>query len=288
MRQLKCPECGAIAQMAMGTPYCVKCGWNREGAVRRLKRFSWVLPALIAGFDAVGIFGAGFAKHDWPGAILIALLPTLLLGFVYAGVKQGLTKLRAPAKESSANAGPVASDMAAQSAAAAEKSEQYDFLISLPPPRPVQLGRRGKRLLTLLLAFAIGMEAFLLWSFYGAWQRSAMVPNSRGLEILLICFMVLVAALPFFVRRGILRDKALMENGALAMGRITTQKNVKNASLITYEFRDASGGSLTGSGNDLSRSFYPEMTVPVFYDAENPKRNLAACASFFEIAAPGG
>lgn len=288
MRQVKCPECGAIAQMAMNTRYCAKCGWNREGAIRRLKRFLWLLPVLIATFDCVGIFGAGFAKHDWPSAILIALLPTLLLGFVYAGVKQGLTKLRAPATESSANASSVASDAAAQSAVAAEKSEQYDFLISLPPPRPVQLGRRGKRLLTLLLAFAVGMEAFLLWSFYGAWQRSATVPNSRGLEILLICFMALVAALPFFVRRGILRDKALMESGVLAIGRITTQKNVKNASLITFEFRDESGRTLTGSGNDLSRSYYPEINVPVFYDAENPKRNLATCASFFEIAAPGG
>ncbi len=288
MRQVKCPECGAIAQMAMSTPYCAKCGWNREGAIHRLERFGWFLPALIVIFDGIGIFGAGFAKHDWPSAILIALLPTLLLGFVYAGVKQGLTKLRTPASPSSMTVSSGTVDATAQSAAAAEKSEQYEFLISLPPPRPVQLGHRGKRVLTLLLAFAVGMEAFLLWSFYGVWDRSAMIPNSRGLEILLICFMVLVAALPFFVRRGIVRDRDLMENGALAMGRITTQKNVKNASLITYEFRDASDRILTGSGNDLSRSFYPEMTVPVFYDADNPKRNLAACASFFEIAAPGG
>lgn len=285
---MKCPECGAIAQMAMSTPFCSKCGWNRGGAIHRLQRFSWLLPTLIAAFDCMGIFGAGLAKHDWAGAILIALLPTLLLGFVYAGVKQGLTKLRVHAMASATNNTPVASATAGQSAAAAGKTEQYDFLISLPPPRPVQLGRRGKRLLTLLLAFTVGMEVFLLWSLYRAWQRSAMVPNSRGLEILLICFMALVAALPFFVRTGILRDKELIENGALAMGRITTQKNAKNTSLITYEFRDASGRTLTGSGNDLSRSFYPEMSVPVFYDAENPKRNLASCASFFEITAPGG
>lgn len=288
MRQVKCPECDAIAQMAMSTPYCAKCGWNRESAIHRLERFSWILPALIAAFDCIGIFGAGFAKHDWPGAILIALLPTLLLGFVYAGVKQGLMKLRAPASPSSTTVSSGTVDAAAQSVAVAEKSQQYQFLISLPPPRPVQLGRRGKRVLTLLLAFAVGMEAFLLWSLYGLWERSTLVQNSRGLEILLICFMVLVAALPFFVRRGIVRDKELMENGTLAMGRIITQKNVKSDSRITYEFRDASGRTLTGSGNDLSRSFYPEMTVPVFYDAENSKRNLAACASFFEIAAPGG
>lgn len=277
-----------MAQMAMSTPYCARCGWNREGAIRRLKRFTWLLPALIVLFDGIGIFGVGFAEHDWPGAILIAILPTLLLGFVYAGVRQGLTKLRAPASTPPADVSFVSIAAAAQSSASQEHSEQYAYLISLPPPRPVQLNRRGRRLLTLLLAFALGMEAFLLWSFYGVWEHSAMAPNSRGLEILLSCFMVLVAALPFFVRRGIMRDKNLMECGALATGCVATQKNVKNASLITYEFRDAGGRVVTGSGNDLSRSFYPQMTVPVFYDPQNPKRNLAACASFFEIAAPGG
>lgn len=104
----------------------------------------------------------------------------------------------------------------------------------------------------------------------------------------MICFMALVACLPFFVRRGMVRDKNLMENGAVAMGRVTEQKNMKNASLINYEFRDSSSRMISGSGNDLTRSFFPEMTVPVFYDAENSKRNVAACASFFEIANPGG
>lgn len=225
--------------------------------------------------------------RDWAGAILIALLPTLLLGFVYAGVRQGLAKMREPAAPSPRESSGASFEGSAQGSVATEKSEQLDFLSSLPPPRPVRLNRRGKRLLSLLLAFALGMEAFLLWSFYGVWQRSATVPNTRGLEILLICFMILVAALPFFVRRGIMRDKKLMENGAFAKGRITTQKNVKNASLITYEFPDANGRMIAGSGNDLSRSFYPQMAVPIFYEAENPKRNLAACASFFEIAPPG-
>lgn len=287
MRQLKCPECGAIVQMAMNTPYCAGCGWNREGAIRRLARFAWLLPALIFFFDVIGILGVGFAMHDWPGAILTAALPTLLLGFVYAGVRQGLTKLRAPVAPFSANLSPASFDATAQSATAAENSELYDFLISLPPPRPVQLSRRGKRLLNLLLTFVFVMEAFLVWSAYRTWQHAATISNARGLGVFLVCFIVLVAAVPFFVRRGMVRDKSLMEGGALAMGRVITQKTVKNASVVTYEFRAASGLMTTGSGNDLSRSFYPQMTVPVFYDEKNPKRNVAACASFFEIAAPG-
>ncbi|HKF52421.1 MAG TPA: hypothetical protein VKB26_08925 [Candidatus Acidoferrales bacterium] len=288
MPQVKCPECGATAQLAMSTPYCTKCGWNHEGAVRRLRRFAWLLPSLIILFDGIGILGVGVKMHDWPGAILFATLPTLLLGFVYAGVRQGLSRLRSPAVAGAASeVNPASVADAAEASAAKERSEQYEFLISLPPPRPVQLSKRGKRLLMLLLAFALGMEGFLVWSFYGIWQRAGVVPNARGPEILLVCFMILVACLPLFVRRGMVRDKNLMENGAVAMGRVTEQKNVKNASLITYEFRDAEGRSVSGSGNDLTRSFFPEMTVPVFYDPQNSKRNVAACASFFEVTNPG-
>lgn len=288
MPQVKCPECGAVAQLAMSTPYCAKCGWNRDGAVRRLKRFAWLLPSLIVLLDGIGIFGVGLKMHDWPGAILFATLPTLLLGFVYAGVRQGLTRMRSPTTATtSGEPGAASVADAAEASAVKGRSQPYEFLISLPPPRQVQLSRRGKRLLMVLLAFALGMEGFLVWSFYGVWQRSGMVPNSRGAEALMICFMVLVACLPFFVRRGMVRDKDLMENGAVAVGRVTEQKNMKNASLITYEFRDSSRRAVSGSGNDLTRSFFPEMTVPVFYDPGNSKRSVAACASFFEITEPG-
>lgn len=178
MPQVKCPECGAAAQLAMSTPYCTKCGWNRDGAIRRLTRFAWLLPSLIVLFDGIGILGVGLKMHDWPGAVLFATLPTLLLGFVYAGVRHGLTRLRSPvAAIASGESSAAIFASAAGASAAKERSEQYEFLISLPPPRPVQLSRRGKRLLTLLLAFALGMEGFLVWSLYGIWQRAGIVPN---------------------------------------------------------------------------------------------------------------
>ena len=151
-----------MAQLAMSTPYCAKCGWNRDGAIRRLRRFSWLLPALIVLFDGIGIFGLGLGKHDWPGAILFATLPTLLLGFVYAGVRQGLTRLGTPAAAGPSEVNAACFSAAADATAAKEKSEQYDSLISLPPPRPVRLSRRGRRLLSTLLLFALGLEAFLL------------------------------------------------------------------------------------------------------------------------------
>lgn len=288
MPQITCPKCGAAADVAVGTPYCAKCGWNREAAVRKLTRITWLLPALVVVFDLIGIIGLGFVKHNWSGAILFATLPTLLLGFVYAGAKQGLAKLKMPQGTTDRGGDAASFAVAANTSVNREKSQQYDFMVSLPPPRPVRLGPRGKIMLTVVLLVVFFLDAFLIWSLYGVWYGTRSFADFHGPQIFLACLTALIACVPFFVRRGMVRHKNLMENGAVAMARVTDQKNVKNASLITYEFKDSSSRMISGSGNDLTRSFFPEMTVPVFYDPEDPKRNVAACASFFEIANPSG
>jgi len=288
MAQIRCPKCGAAADVAVGTPYCAKCGWNREAAVRKLKRITWLLPALIIVFDLIGIVGLGFVKHNWSGAILFATLPTLLLGFVYAGAKQGLAKLRAPQGMASSSRGDAASFATTASASVnREKLQQYDFLVSLPPPRPVRLGARGKIMLTVVLLVVFFLDAFLIWSLYGVWYATRSFADFHGPQIFLACLTVLIACVPFFVRRGMVRHQNLMENGAVAMARVTGQRTLKSNSIITYEFEDATGKIISESGPDLTRSLYEGMTVPVFYDAQHPKRQVTACASFFEIAPPG-
>ena len=286
MAQIICPKCGAAADVAVGTPYCAKCGWNRDAAARKLTRITWLLPVLIVVLDLVGIIGLGFVKHNWPGAILFATLPTLLLGFVYAGARQGLTKLRAP--QGTADLGGEAASVAktANTSVNAEKSEQYDFMVSLPPLRPVRLGARGKIMLTVVLLVVFVLDAFLIWSLYGLWYVTRSFADFHGPQIFLACLTVLIACVPFFVRRGMVRHKNLMENGAVAMARVTGQRTLKSNSVIAYEFEDADGKTISESGPDLTRSLYEGMTVPVFYDVQNPKRQVAACASFFEIVNP--
>ncbi|MGH9731029.1 MAG: hypothetical protein ACRD4A_04960, partial [Candidatus Acidiferrales bacterium] len=261
--------------------------WNREAAVRKLTRVTWLLPALIVVFDLIGIVGLGFVKHNWSGAILFATLPTLLLGFVYAGAKQGLTKLRMPQAAGAKSGGEAASfATAANLSVSKEKSEQYDFLVSLPPPRPVRLRSRGKIMLTVVLLVVFVLDGFLIWNLYGLWYGAHSFADFRGPQIFLACLAVLIACVPFFVRRGIVRHKNLMQSGAVAMARVTGQRTLKGNSIITYEFEDANGKTISESVPDLTRSLYEGMAVPVFYDAQNPKRQVAACASFFEIVNP--
>ena len=272
----------------MGRPFCAKCGWNRDAAARRLQRVTWLLPALIVIFDLTAIIGIGFVMKNWPGVILFATLPTLLLGFVYAGARQGLTKLRTPAAEASAGDAAVAACVAAsaQVSSANEAAEQYGFLLSLPPPRPVRLGRRGQISITVILLVVLAVEALLIWNLYGTWYRTHSFADFHGSEIFHVCLTILIANIPFFVRRGIVRDQKLVENGAVAIAHVTRQRSFKNNSTITYEFEDAAGKTISRSANDLTRSFHEGMTVPVFYDPQNSTRQVAACASFFEIVNP--
>ena len=288
MAQTACSKCGAAAESAMGRPYCAKCGWNRDAAARRLQRVTWLLPALIVLFDLVGIIGIGFVMKNWPGAILFATLPTLLLGFVYAGARLGLTKLRAPMVGAPASQSRVAASVAtgAQISSANEKAEQCNFLLSLPPPRPVRLGRRGQISITVILLVAFAVEAFLILNLYGTWYRTHSFADFHDPEIFLVCLAILIACIPFFVRRGMVRDQELVENGAVAIARVTRQRNFKNNSTISYEFEDATGKTISYSANDFTRSLYEGMTVPVFYDLRNSARHVAACAAFFEVSDP--
>ncbi|HVB36392.1 MAG TPA: hypothetical protein VND42_04050 [Candidatus Acidoferrales bacterium] len=276
----------------MSWPYCAKCGWNRDAAARQLERMSWLLPALMVVFDATGIIGIGFVMKNWPGAILFATLPTLVLGFVYASARQGLAKMRAPAVEvwASESAGELnsAASVAAgtQDSSAQKRAEQYHFLVSLPPPRPVRLGGRGQVLMMGSLLLAFGLEALLISNLYGTWELTRSFADFHGQEIFLTCLAVAVASVPFFVRGGMARDQDLVENGAVTIARVTGQRTFKMNSTITYEFKDATEKTVSRSANDFTRSFYEGMTVPVFYDPQNPKRHVAACSSFFEVTNP--
>lgn len=281
----KCPRCGAPTVPAMGRFYCSRCGWNRDAARRRYVRVQWVLPLLILIFDFMGIVALGIERHDWPGAILFATLPTLLLGFVYAGVRQGLARMRQPPGQAAQGASPPAATLA-EAGPGAPPPEPYAFLLALPPPRPVRLSRRGRRMVNLLLAFVFGTEAFLGWTLHGLWYRDQLTAHSATPEIVLMLFMVLILALPFFLRRGMVRDLRLMESGAVVIARVTRQRSLRNASTIQYEFEDAAGRTVSASANDLTRSFFPGMSVPVFYAAPNAKNSLAACASLLEVARP--
>lgn len=77
-----------------------------------------------------------------------------------------------------------------------------------------------------------------------------------------------------------------MAEGDLAIGVVTHQAIIggKNqSSQIQYEFKDAAGRRARGKGTDESRELYQDMELPVFYDPQDPEKNVALCAATWEL-----
>jgi hypothetical protein len=53
---------------------------------------------------------------------------------------------------------------------------------------------------------------------------------------------------------------------------------------MEYYFRLTGGKPIAGQCNDASRSVYEGMTVPVFYDANNPTRRIPLDCSLTRTA----
>lgn len=96
---------------------------------------------------------------------------------------------------------------------------------------------------------------------------------------------ILVLLLPVGMWRSQVRECDLLENGEVAMGKIVRRwTGDKTNTSVQYEFSDYQGQTHAGGGYDYTGKLYEGMSVPVFYDRENPKRQIAYCATMHVIA----
>jgi hypothetical protein len=52
---------------------------------------------------------------------------------------------------------------------------------------------------------------------------------------------------------------------------------------VEYEFSDYQGQTRKGLGFDYTEKLYEGMSVAVFYDRDNPQRQIAYCSTMHEI-----
>jgi len=81
------------------------------------------------------------------------------------------------------------------------------------------------------------------------------------------------------------RNRPLFQDGEVAAARVLVQRAASRGrsshySQIDYEFRASDGQTIRNSEEDLSRKVFEDMLIPVFYDAVNPSRCAALCASY--------
>jgi hypothetical protein len=71
------------------------------------------------------------------------------------------------------------------------------------------------------------------------------------------------------------------------MARVTKQWTARNGHGIRYEFTTPAGEALSGTTTDNARQLLVGMSVPIFYDPQQPKKQVALCAAFYEVVLPG-
>ena len=285
MPSVECPQCRAPAAMTMGQAYCPQCGWNREEAEKRTRFLLRLLPLLVIGFDGPLMIWV-LTGHIQPAGLVffaaLAIVPVVLVVLTLRGTLRKVSAAPRPAAAVAASAGT--GSIAAPNEAAAE---HYRLLLELPRPRPVRMTRRGKMSVSVIvgavLVFAFVLVAMALLQPPAARRNGA--PASRALVIALP--LGLLTAMALVMQRALGRERELLGEGEVVMGRVTKQWTARNGRGIRYEFTTASGETISRMTTDFAQQLMEGMALPVFYDALDPKKQVALCAAFYEVVLPG-
>ena len=273
---------------ALGKTFCQQCGWNREAAEKHTRLFLRLLPVLVIAFDApliVWIF-IGHAEMPILGLLAaVAIIPAILVVLAVRG-KVRLGASGTPSAVITSHAG--ATSITALSDAVAK---QYKMVAELQRPRPVRMSRQGKMMVAIiaisLLAFAGALVAMAVLH-PGAARLPATDGNATPVRPAVYLLPIgLVAVIAFVMRRSLVQQRWLLAMGELAMGRVTKQWIARNGNGIRYEFTTPAGETLSRMTIDNARQLLAGMSVPIFYDPQQPKKQVALCASFYEVVLPG-
>ena len=263
---------------AMGKKYCPQCGWNRDEAEKQSRLLLKLLPALVILFDAPLIVWIFIGHAELPVLAvlgLLAIVPAILVRLVVTGkVRIGAegTALQYPTSSS----GPVNENL----------TEQYRILAQLPTPRPIRLSRSGKMNVT-IIAVALVLFAGVLITVAVLQPPLARRNFGPANMIGYVLPVILLAVITFAMQRAMLQQRHLLSEGAMAMARVTKQWTARNGNGIRYEFATPTGEKFSRMSVDSQRRVFTGMDTPVFYDAQQPKKQVALCASFYEVVLPG-
>jgi hypothetical protein len=291
MPGVECPQCHAEAVLAGGKPFCARCGWNLAAVEKQLRGTARMWPWTSTIFLLLSAAWAGLFLHNWRAVLIAVGVPGAAFALVYIFTRRNLAKFLAQKCDRGLSAAAVGPALAASIAEAetppAEVSEQYRVLLSLPRPRPVRISRRGKTTTILLTSIGTMFAAVLLSNLYLAWIKSGQSFRFDKHIALLVGAALLILLILLAIPKGLAREKDLLANGEVALARVVGQWQSRNGFSIRYEFRDPAGKTVRNLASDYTRSLYEGMAVPVFYDAQKPSRQVAQCASLYEIVMPG-
>ena len=274
MPKVNCPHCGSAAArvgLIEGYKfYCSRCGWNHEiveGELSSAIKVSLILVALALAFAV--IVHVRNPNEGWASVGVLAL-SALPIYYALSAFRQ-LHKLRGLSFQPATDHSPTftvseMSSSGAPSRTIAFKEKEFPELAALPRPRKLKMTWKGRCYVVFALVL---LSLFTVYGLPALWSES---PHRRTWSLVAPVVVIYGYSLAFFRNR--LRERRLLANGELASGYVTAQSNGRYTQSIQYCFKLPGGRLAFGRCNDASRSLYEGMTVPVFYDADNPTRSI--------------
>jgi hypothetical protein len=163
--------------------------------------------------------------------------------------------------------------------------EMIRILAEVPRPRHVRMSSRGKitaAVVSVALLASLGIFVAGMAAQPAVARRDAAPPQFLTFAVP-IALVLVIAPL---MLRAVTRQKFLLAEGEIATAQVTKRWLARNGPNIRYEFTTPLGERFSRGAADGSRQLVVGMNVPVFYDLQNPKKQLALCASFYEVVLP--
>jgi hypothetical protein len=130
----------------------------------------------------------------------------------------------------------------------------------------------------------LGFAAIFGLHLYTVWARKLSFAVFTPGDWLIAAIVALLLLLPYTMWRSQVRECDLLKNGEVALATVVRQwKGDKGSPSIQYEFKDFQGETRSGAGFDYSEKLFEGMPVAVFYDRDNPQRQIPVCATYHEI-----
>lgn len=289
MRKVNCPHCGSQASKVGVIDgykfYCSRCGWNHEIVRRALSstiKVSLVLVALGVAFAVM--VRVRSPNEGWAWAGILLAFSGLPIYYAFSAFLQ-LRRLGRLSFQPSTDQSPAFRVSELSSGVPSKtiefKEKEFPELAALPRPRKLRMTWKGRFYATFALVVVSLVTVYCLPALWTEFNNPHS-PNGRKWSLAAALVVVYGYAFAFFRNR--LRERRLLADGELASGYVTEQSNGQYTQSIQYCFKLSSGRLAFGRCNDASRSLYEGMTVPVFYDADNPALSVPLDCSLTRIA----
>lgn len=262
---LRCPKCSALPVATDQSFRCLKCGWDGKRAQNRLNRVRRIYGVSVFLLFVVTLWAELSISPRFAAAILVFGWLVAIGGWECVSRAWNLSKVGQSIDPS-----------------------KWDLWLRLPPPRIVRVREEAKYATARVLTVVTIFVGFSLLSALLLVQLRAYSPTRLRSLVLLgtvpccASALVLVAFLAFSLKKS----QRLVAHGEVTIGTVIGLRIGKRGiHTVTYEFKDDSGRLVSASCTDTAGLFAPGMSIPVFFNPENPaKEQVALCGSSYEVS----